>query len=482
MKRLFALVTALLLATSLSPAAHAADNDLPELGDNASTIVSPEQEYRLGRAWIRKLRGSTPTLNDPVVQDYLERQSYRLAFHSPLENPDLSLIIINDRQINAFAVPGGVIGINAGLMLHAETEAEFSSVLAHELGHLSQRHFARSLADNQRNQWLYLGALLASIAVAAGGDAQGAYALGMTTQAAAIQNRLSYSRQNEQEADRIGMQTLVNAGMDANAMPRFFQRMDRQYRQVGSVPEFILTHPLTQSRIADSISRASQYPKKLADDGLDYQLARVRMLVQFMNDTGRGTAYFEKQLEGSRAPDDKAKINRLGLTLALLRERQFTEARRAIAPLLATEPQRVDVVIAATEIELAERQYAAALALLEPALRLNPESYALRLYSARTMIANEKAEPAIIALEAMTRERRDDPQLWRLLIEAYSARKDAMGIFRARAEVYFLSGNEEKALEQLKLASDQVKNNYPLTARLHKRMREIESSRNDLKL
>lgn len=481
MKPLLTLVAVALLGGGLLLPAQAADSELPELGGGV-TAVTPEQEYRLGRAWVRKLRGSTQLVNDPLLQDYLERQSYRLAFHSPLEQPDLVLVLVNDRQINAFAVPGGVIGINAGLLLHAETEAEFSSVLAHELGHLSQRHFARMLADNQRSQWVYLGALLASIAVAASGDAQAAYALGATSQAAAIQNRLSYSRINEQEADRIGMQTLVNAGLDPQAMPRFFQRMERQYRQVGSMPEFVLTHPLTQSRIADSFNRARQYPQKLAADGLDYQLARVRLLVQFMNDTGRGVAHFEKQLEDSRRLDDKTRVNRLGLALALMRERQFAAARQALAPLLAAEPQRVDFVVAAAEIEMAERQYAAAIALLAPALQLNPDSYPLRAWLARARVANGDAEAVIPQLEAMVRERRDDALLWRQLIDAYNSTRNAIGIHRARAEVLFLHGNEDKALEQLKLAADLARENYPLTARLQKRMREIEASKNDLKL
>ncbi len=480
MKPLRILAALALLGGLLLPA-QAAESELPELGGGV-TAVTPEQEYRLGRAWVRKLRGSTQLISDPLLQDYLERQSYRLAFHSPLEQPDLVLVLVNDRQINAFAVPGGVIGINAGLLLHAETEAEFSSVLAHELGHLSQRHFARMLAENQRNQWVYLGALLASIAVAASGDAQSAYALGATSQAAAIQNRLSYSRVNEQEADRIGMQTLANAGLDPQAMPRFFQRMERQYRQVGNMPEFVLTHPLTQSRIADSFNRARQYPQKLADDGLDYQLARVRLLVQFMNDTGRGVAHFEKQLEDSRRLDDKTRVNRLGLALALLRERQFTAARQALAPLLAAEPQRVDFVVAAAEVEMAERQHAAAIALLAPALTLNPESYPLRAWLARARIANGEADAVIPQLEAMVRDRRDDALLWRLLIDAYNGTRNAIGIHRARAEVLFLHGNEDKALEQLKLAADLARENYPLTARLQKRMREIDASKNDLKL
>lgn len=476
-----ALLTSLLLLGSLLPAQ--AESELPELGDNSSAIVTPEQEYRLGRAWIRKLRGSTSSINDPILQSYLERQCYRLAFNSPLKDPDLTLIIINDKAINAFAVPGGVIGINAGLLLHAETEAEFSSVLAHELGHLSQRHFARQLAESKSNQWVYLGAMLASIAVAASGDGQGAYALGASAQAASLQNRLSYSRLNEQEADRIGMQTLADAGLDPQAMPRFFQRMERQSRQVGAIPEFVLTHPLTQSRIADTFNRANQYPKrKRAEDALDYQLARTRMLVQFMNDTGRGAAHFQEQIKGSRILDDSERVNHLGLALALMRDRKFSEAHEALAPLLADDPQRADYVIAEAEIFFSERRLDDAARTLEAALAITPDSYPLFMYYAKVRIANGEAAMVTERLEALARERSDDIQPWRLLVDAYSSTKNALGVHRARAEVYFLYGHEDKALEQLKMAGDLVKNDYPTTARIQKRMRKIEESKQDMKL
>lgn len=474
MKRLIALL--LILLTTITPlqAIAISSNELPELGDDASSIVTPEQEYVLGRGWMRQLRGSVPSANDPLAQDYLERLCYRLAFHSPMVHPDLSLIIIKDKQINAFAVPGGVVGINVGLLLYAENEAEASAVLAHELGHLTQRHFARQLAASKQNQWLYLGTLLASIAVAAAGDAQGAYALGATAQAAMIDNRLSYSRQYEQEADRIGMQTLVDSGMDPHAMPSFFQRLQRQSRQVGNMPEFVMTHPLTESRISDTINRANQYPQKLGQDSLDYQLVRVRMATTYLSDSSRGAAYFQQQLLDTNANTNSARVNRLGLTLAFLREREYTKAREALAPLLIDDPQRVDYIVAATEIDFAERQYEAAAKRIEPQLIRNPDNYPLLVYYARAQIADHHPERVIERLETAARERSDDPQIWSLLVDAYTGSKNTLGIYRSKAEVYFLSGNNEKALEQLQQAATSAKNNYPLNAKIEKRMREMQ--------
>lgn len=455
---------------------------LPELGDSASASISPEREYRLGRAFLRQLRGHTPTVSDPVVQDYLERLCYRLAFNSPLQQPDLSLVIIRDRSINAFAVPGGVIGVNVGLLLTAENEAELASVLAHELGHLSQRHFARQLADSKQSQWLYLAGFLSTLALAAAGDGQGAAALSASTTAAMVDQRLSYSRQYEQEADRIGMQTLADAGLDPHAMPAFFQRLERETRMSSSIPEFVLTHPLTGSRIADTFNRAERYPKRQAQDSLDYQLARLRFRVQFMPENFNAVAHFQRLLADNDAASDRGRLNRLGLALAQLRRRQYAAARDTIAPLLAGEAPRTDFIAAAAEIEMAERRHADALRLLEPALALNPDNYPLLMYYARAQIGAGHPQQAISRLEALARERGDDIQIWRMLIDAHTGAKNSLGVHRSRAEVHFLSGDDERALEQLKLAADSVKGNYPLTAKIQKRMREMEKAKGDMKL
>lgn len=474
------LLTAGLLASPLQ--ADAPGAALPELGDSISGIISPEQEYRLGRNMMRQFRGRAPTVGDPLVQEYLERLAYRLAFHGDMRHPDLSLIMIRDRSINAFAAPGGVIGINVGLLLHAETEAELASVLAHELAHLSQRHIARQLAEQKQNQWAYWAGFLSTIALAAAGESQGALAMSMGTQAAMLDRRLSYSRQYEQEADRIGLQTLAGAGMDPHAMPVFFQRLERQSRMAGNIPEFLLTHPLTGSRIADTLSRAQQYPrKKLAQDSLDYQLARMRFLVHFAGDSN-SIAQFQRQLVDTDTKTDRASVNRLGLTLAYLRERQYDKARETLAPLLAESPQRPDYVVAAAEIELADRRHDSALGVLRPALTLNPDSYPLLMYHARALILADQPEAAIGRLEAAARERSDDVHIWRMLIDAYTAGKNSLGVYRSRAEVYFLNGDDERALEQLRLAVNSVKGNYPLTAKLQKRMREMQQAKEDLKL
>ncbi|HAG96723.1 MAG TPA: peptidase M48, partial [Gammaproteobacteria bacterium] len=167
--------------TSLTLPSFAAP--LPDLGDASSAIVSPDQEYRLGRAWLRQLRAQVPLIHDPLIYDYLYNLVYRLASASDIERPDIALVVINNAAINAFAVPGGVMGLNGGLLLNARTEDEVGGVIAHELAHLSQRHFARGVERSQQNSWAGLAALLASIAIAATAGGEAGMAALATTQA-----------------------------------------------------------------------------------------------------------------------------------------------------------------------------------------------------------------------------------------------------------------------------------------------------------
>ena len=222
---------------------------LPELGDTSSSAISLDSEYRLGRLYIAQLRRSLPDLQDPIVQDYVEHLMYRLSEYSQLEDRRLELIMIKDKNINAFAAPGGIIGINAGLIYHSDNEGQFVSVVAHELAHLSQRHFARNL---QRQKDRSLGnalILLASVAIAASSRPDAI----MAGQQILVQQALSYSRSNEQEADRIGFLTMISAGYDPESMPQMFEKLQSLSRLSGANElEFLRSHPLTKKRISDS--------------------------------------------------------------------------------------------------------------------------------------------------------------------------------------------------------------------------------------
>src|SRR5690606_21218781 len=247
-------------------AAHTGASDLPSLGDASSSIVSPQQEHQLGRAWLGLLRGQVSQLDDPQLKDFVESSVYRLSETSQLQDRRLEFVLLHSPQLDAFAAPGGIVGVNGGLFLDAQPEAAYASVMAHELAHLSQRHFARGVEAEQRMQLPLMAAMLAGIVAAAAGAGDAGIATIMSTQAAAIQEQRRFSRQNEQEADRIGLVNLEKAGYDPRAMPLMFERLMRQYRYDAKPPEFLLTHPVSESRIADTRNRAEQYPAKGRED------------------------------------------------------------------------------------------------------------------------------------------------------------------------------------------------------------------------
>lgn len=460
------------MAAALCCGAPAWSASLPALDGAVSD--SPD-ERRLGEAFLRKLRASTPVLDDPLLQSWVEDICYRLAFHSGMARPDLQIVLIPDRRINAFAVPGGIIGINAGLFLHAANESEFAAVLAHELAHVQQRHYARSVENAAQGNWMYLGALLASIAIAASGGGDAGLAVSASAQAAMIQQQLAYSRQHEREADRIGMQTLTAAGYTPQAMPSFFGRLERESRQIGFMPDFLLTHPLTQDRIADSVGRSRSLPESGTTDSRAYQLVRTRLIGLMAATDERALSAYRQQLKD----DPSLEEPRLGLAMALKNLKQAEQARREMDILLKRDPVRIDFLIARADIELSDNRPDAALALLQQALPLTPDSTALRLYAAHAANLALRPELSIGWLEPLARQRPLDTSVWELLSEAYLQKQDSVGVLRTRAELRFLSGQGDKAVKDLEQAIRLSRDNYPMQSRLRDRLATIRERNRD---
>jgi predicted Zn-dependent protease len=465
--RIIALILLLALASTVS-----AVPTLPDLGDPSAGWLSEEQQFRMGRAWLRQLRGRTPVLADPLVQEYSENLVYRLASHSQLQEPDLAIVVINNRAINAFAVPGGVIGLNAGLYLHADQEDELASVVSHELAHVSQNHFARRYRDSQRLNRAALAAMLASVAVAIAGDAEAGMAGIAATQAAAIQSQLAYSRHHEREADRLGMQTLVDAGMDPSAMPRFFQKMLRQQQFGGDPPEFLLTHPLTEDRVADTQARAQALSQPRIHHSLDFQLIQARVRSGFFSDAGDAVNWFsERWSQGGSYPQQAAGY---GLALAMIRAERYKDAEKVLDQLSERSPDQLWYDMARGEAARAAGDHDRAIAIFREVHRLMPGNYAASVMLARALLAGKEAGQARDLLDPLTLERPHDPVLWQLLADAHGYSDQPAHAHRARGEYLFLTGREEKGLEQLKYAMDESKNNFPLHSQLKARAKEMQ--------
>ncbi|TDL94745.1 M48 family peptidase [Stutzerimonas stutzeri ATCC 17588 = LMG 11199] len=443
-------------------------NELPSLGDASSGIVSPEQEHLLGRAWLSLLRGQVKQLSDPQLKDYVESSVYRLAETSQLQDRRLEFVLLDSPQLNAFAAPGGIIGVNGGLFIHAQTEAEYASVMAHELAHLSQRHFARGLEAQQRMQLPMMAAMLAGVVAAAAGAGDAGIAAIVSTQAAAIQAQRRFSRQNEQEADRIGIVNLERAGYDPRAMPSMFGRLMRQYRYDQKPPEFLLTHPVSESRIADTTNRAEQYAQGGTQDSLRYQLMRARTQLKFESTPGVGAKRFRAML------DEKPEMDaaRYGLALAQMKAGQLADAANSLAPLLAKAPDDLTYNLAQVELDITANRLQHAQTRLQRLLQLYPGNYPVRQMHIDLLMERGETQQAERELDKLAEQRHRDPDIWYQVAEVRGLSGNIVGLHQARAEYFALVGDYDQAIEQLDLAKRRA-SNFQIGARIDARQKQL---------
>jgi len=466
-------VFALSSVLSIGSAANTEELKLPNLGESSTSMFSSEFEYQLGRAWLSVFRRQVPTVEDPLLFDYLENLIYTLVTHSKLEDRRIDLVIVDSPTINAFAVPGGVIGIHNGLLLWAQSEDELATVLAHEIAHLSQRHFSRGVEYQQKLQPLTLAAMLASFVLmaTAGGDT-GMAALS-ATQAAAQDSALRYSRGNEQEADRIGMQTIVDADMDPHAAPAMFERMLHATRYATSseqLPEFLRSHPLSENRVADTRNRARKYPKKISEPALDYQLMQARVVMQLADTPEQAVARFRGELE---ATPRSREASIYGLVLALTKAGRADEASLKLDTIWSKSPDRLEYIIADAEIDMARNKPDQAAKKLAQRLQLSPGNHPLTMSYATALMKNQQPHIAEEVLLSQSKRRHNDPGLWYLLAEAQGLSGNIVGLHQSRAEYFILSGALDEAKKQLNYAMKLTRSDFPASAKINQRLEDV---------
>ncbi|MCL6416330.1 M48 family metalloprotease [Aestuariirhabdus sp. Z084] len=462
-----------LCSSSLAPA-NAQEQTLPSLGDSSSAIVSTQQEYYLGRAWLQALRRQAPTIDDPEMKEYAENLIYRLLETSQVKDRRLEVVILNSPELNAFAVPGGIVGINSGLFLYAANEQQFASVLAHELAHLSQRHFARNVEEAERNRIPSLAATLGSVLlIAAGGGDAGLAALA-TSQAAIQSQRMKFSRQNEREADNVGIQNMARADMDPRAMPEMFEAMNRATRFSGQrPPEFLSTHPVTENRIAESRARAEQYPLKHFTDNPTYHLMRVKAQINHSRDPRKAINRYKAELEnGSSTPEFAV---RYGLALSLTKAQKLDQAQQTLAPLIKAEPDNLHYMIAQSQIDSKRGHYKAAGKRLRDALEFSPDNLPLAMNYADILLAERKYKEGERILTQLANKRPNDPDVWYILAEARGLAKDILGVHLARAEFFYLTGDMDQAIKHLEYAQTQIKGNFALSAKIEQQIKDLRT-------
>ena len=444
-----------------------AEIELPELGDTSSGIVSQATERQIGEDLLKQIRAQLPTVNDPILKYYTEINLYHLAEFSRVNEAVLYPVLIDSPQINAFAAPGGVVGINLGLYLYARDVNEFDSVLAHELAHLSQRHFARGI-EQQRQQTLpYMASMLGAILIAAtaGGDA--GLAAVSSAQALVQGNQLRYSRSREAEADRIGIDTMARAGLDPRASGRMFERMQRAYQFARRPPEFLLTHPVTESRIADARNQSAKYPDRAYPDSPEYQMMRARAEVHYAPTAAQAVSLFRGRLERKENPD----IARYGLAVALSRARKGAEAVDTMRLLYLAHPNSIILTASYADILLHQGRHADAITLLSQGLAINPDNAPYSMLLAAALAKDEQYQKAEAILKRQSVLHPNDQDVWYQLAELSGLAGDIVEVHQARAEFFALVGNYRNAIKHLEYARGLVnKDDFQLTAKLDQRI------------
>lgn len=447
-------------------------DDLPVVGDASSRLISPEMERQLGEDFLKQVHAALPTVEDPILKYYVQRQLSSLIQYSELREPVLSTVLIDSKEINAFAAPGGIVGINLGLMLHARDVHEYASVVAHELAHLSQRHFARGIEEQRAQTLPMLAGMIAAIMVAAMGGGDAGIAAVSGVQAANQAHQLRYSRGREQEADRIGLNTLVRADLDPWGMSRMFDRMDRAYRFTRRPPEFMLTHPLTESRIADAKSQAMDYPRKQYPPSLDYQGMRARARVRYAESPQAAVSLFEEEVQ--EQPDNSAA--RYGLAIALSRAERHDEAIPLVDQIYTTNPHNILFSASLAELLIKARRLDQAISLLERELAANPQNAPLSSLYADALVANGQYVAAEAVLQQQSFVNKADIDVWYDLAEVAGLAGNIIGVHLARAEFFELHGAYQRTIQHLQYARRLAgRGNEPLLARLDQRINDIRN-------
>jgi len=474
MKLKIILMVLVALSTPLSTVAD--NNELPDLGDISQTVLSPQDEERIANQIMRDVYMSDEVMQDVEVTDYLQNLGNKLAASSPDKQQTFRFFVVNDNSINAFAMPGGVIGVHTGLFVAANNESELASVLGHEIGHVTQRHLARMLAAQKYDTFKNIAATALAL-LASRANPQLATGAMTAASAATVQRQLDYTREHEREADRVGLSILDNAGFDVRAMPAFFTTMQRGTRLVeGSAPSFLRTHPLTAERIADVSNRVQNMTYKQMKDSLDFHLARAKIRA------AKGLAQtaiddFEDNIKEHRFNNEIAE--HYGLALAFLRKNDVRNATKQMQWLILNGPQHPNFDALAARVEVANQQPQKANAMYAKAIAKYPAHRALIYGYAEYYLANRQVDQAIKLVQEKIGLFPADAYFYELLAKAYTKKGKVLLQHQAQAEAYYRKYDLNRAIEQMDLAVKAKDGNFYENSIVEARLKELCRLRGD---
>ncbi|MFO8023981.1 M48 family metalloprotease [Thiohalophilus sp.] len=463
----------LIVLLILTPVRLPAQSNLPDIGDASAGVATPAEEKRVGKTVMRNIQRSGRIINDPLIDSYLNHLGYRLIAAGDSDMTDFHFFLIDAPDINAFALPGGYIGIHYGLILSTRTESELASVMAHEIAHVTQRHHARAYDFGGGSSLPVLAALIAAIVLGAQSPDIGQAAIASIT-AGSIQSRINFTRANEKEADHLGIKLLANAGFDPNSMASFFGQMHKASRLYGPQgPEFLRTHPVTDTRIADARNRAREYDPRLNEDVESFHLMRNRIKVLTSREPTELRDQFAGNLESGRYLNRTAE--RYGYALSLLETGNYQSAQQQLDKLLAEQPQRIAFLLARAQLNSRQGASDAALEDYRNALKLYPQNPALTRGYVESLLRNDQADTALQVLRDFLRERDRKPRFYQLLAEAEEKLGNRARAQIAQGEYYYRTGLSRQAISQFNQALKSDALDFYDAARAEARLQELKN-------
>lgn len=446
-------------------------SELPEISDSSATMLTQEDELMIDREMMNQLINSGAMLNDPIVSTYIQELGQSIGSLAATRENQFQFFVLKDPNVNAFAMPGGHIGVNAGLILASRTESELAGVLAHEISHVTQHHIARNVEKANQMQLPLTAAVIAAILLGAG-DPQIANAAIAASIGGSTQAQLDFSRAYEKEADFIGIQLLASAGYDPQGMGNFFSRMQESTRYYGAgVPEFLRTHPVTTSRIAEAEDRARQFkPIAKKHDSINYLLAKAR--VRLLSATSIDDLERTVKTEKGNDPDQQEAHQYLQ-ALVLQQKGKIRQARSGLETLLHNHPDRIAYIYSLAELENGQKNEQKAISLYRTGLRQYPGNPLLTLALAETHIALKQNAAARALLDQLTLKH-PNADAYRLQADLEAQAGNMAASHLARAEYYYLIHEPHSALDQLTTARRLPNLPHYFALRIDARMQQIK--------
>ncbi len=467
---------------------------LPDLGDVSQSVLSPQIERKIGMEIMRDIREhDTAFLDDADVNEYINNLGSRLVASSPEARQGIEFFVLRESTLNAFAMPGGFIGVHTGTITSAQSESELASVLAHEVGHVVQRHMARQVGQ-QANATLPLMAGMLLAILAARSNPQVASAAMLGAQAVAIQSQLNYSRDYEREADRVGLQILQDAGFDVRAMPEFFERLQRYTRVYeNNAPTYLRTHPVTSERIADLSSRLQGLAYRQAPDSLEFNLVRAKLKAD-LEQPSDAVAAFSKALNDHVFATPA--VAHYGMARALMRVGDFAGAQREVDAIRKLQQgssgSKTPVLSAgssylrspmlenlAGQVRLGAGDAPGALAIYADALRTYPNSKALMYANGETLLAARRITEAEKFTYSELQLYPHDEKLFDLQARVFEIQGKKLAHHRALGELMASRGNLPAAIDQFQLAQKSADGDFFEQSGVDARLRELRRLRAD---